>query len=45
MITLLSSYTDALQGFLHTRISAAIEEPNAGHEPLPEAAARHERRL
>src|SRR5262252_9271562 len=30
MITLLSSYTDALQGLLHTRIRAAIEEVAVG---------------
>jgi len=37
MIPLLSSYIDALQGFLHNEMSAAIEEPNARGEPPPEA--------
>src|SRR5215471_10217354 len=39
--TLLGSYTDALQGFLHNRMSAAIEEPNA---PLTCCRKRERRR-
>jgi hypothetical protein len=45
MIALLGSYTDVLQGFLHNRMSAAIEEPNAKFQLRLEAEATKERRL
>src|SRR5215471_17662980 len=40
--TLLGSYTDALQGLLQNRMSAAIKEPNARAHLLPEAGATQE---